>query len=374
MSDLNMSIDDNLAKRKEQHLFRQLFIDGPGADFISNDYLGFSRLIRVENDPDSYLDKNHSSSASRLLGGNTKLIEEVENEIAAFHEFESALYFNSGYNANTGLFSCLLSRHDTYIFDELIHASVRDGIRQSLAHNFSFKHNDVGDLEEKIKLAKGNVVVAVEAVYSMDGDMAPLIKIAEVCKRYNVSLIVDEAHSIGVFGKEGRGLVHELDLCNEVFAVVYTYGKAMGCHGGAVLSKKNLRDYLVNFSRPFIYTTAPSSHQVMAVRTAYSLLTSPVREKNKLSLKKNILFFVETMMAQSNKQNVIHSHINKFMIGNNEKAIVIAQHLRDKGYICRPVLSPTVPLGTERIRINLHAFNTMEEISGLIKTFKELLK
>jgi 8-amino-7-oxononanoate synthase len=370
MSDLSKAINESIEKRKSENLLRQLFIDDKGADFISNDYLGFSRLIRVENDPDA----KHSPSASRLLGGNTKLIEELESHIANFHGFDSSLYFNSGYNANTGLFSCLLSRHDTYIFDELIHASVRDGIRQSLATNFSFKHNDLIDLEEKLKIAKGNIVVAVESVYSMDGDMAPLIKIAELCKKYKAELIVDEAHSIGIFGKEGRGLVHELDLNKDVFAVVYTYGKAMGCHGGVVVCKKNVRDYLINFSRPFIYTTAPSTNQVMAVKTAYSLLISPIHEKNKLSLRKNILFFVESMSAQSNKHNVIHSHINKFIIGDNEKAIVMAGYLRDKGFICRPVLSPTVPKGTERIRINLHSFNTLDEITGLIQTFKSLLK
>ncbi len=374
MSKLNEQINSSLEKRKNENLLRQLFIDEKGADFITNDYLGFSKLIRVEADPGT----SHSPSASRLLGGNNSQIEELENHIAQFHGFESALFFNSGYNSNTGLFSCLLSRHDTFIFDELCHASVRDGIRQSLATNFSFKHNDCEDLEEKLKHAaetsNGNIVVAVESVYSMDGDMSPLLKMVELCKKYNAELIVDEAHSIGVFGKEGRGLVNDLGIEKDVFAVVYTYGKAMGCHGGVVVCNKNLRNYLVNYSRPFIYTTAPSANQVVAVKTAYSLLTSPIHEKNRLALRKNILFFVETISAQSNNHSAIHSHINKFMIGDNEKAIQISQALRNKGFICRPVLSPTVPKGTERIRINLHSYNTMEEISGLINTFKSLVK
>ncbi|HYG50742.1 MAG TPA: aminotransferase class I/II-fold pyridoxal phosphate-dependent enzyme [Flavobacteriales bacterium] len=366
MSDLDKYINDSLEKRKNEKLFRQLFLDEKGVDFITNDYLGFSRLINVETETEK-----HSPSASRLLGGNTKAIEDLEKHIAQFHGFETALYFNSGYNANTGLFACLLSRHDTYVFDEQVHASVRDGIRQSLAQNFSFRHNDVNDLEEKIKHSKGNVVVAVESVYSMDGDTAPLVKLAETCKKHGASLIVDEAHSIGLFGKEGRGLVHELKLTGDVFAVVYTYGKAMGCHGGAVACKANLRDYLVNFSRPFIYTTAPSNNQVLAVKTAYSLLTSPIREKNKLALRKNILFFVENMNAQSDDA-VLHSHINNFMTGSNEKAIAIAQALRNKGFICRPVLSPTVAKGTERIRINLHSYNTLDEIKNLVDAFKSL--
>ncbi|HLP11012.1 MAG TPA: aminotransferase class I/II-fold pyridoxal phosphate-dependent enzyme [Flavobacteriales bacterium] len=368
MSDLNQYLNDSLEKRKSENLLRQLFIDEKGADFITNDYLGFSRLINVETETDQ-----HSPAASRLLGGNTQLLEDLEKHIAKFHGFETALYFNSGYNANTGLFASLLTRHDTYIFDEQVHASVRDGIRQSLAQNFSFAHNDMEDLEEKIRHAKGNVVVAVESVYSMDGDTAPLAKLVEVCKKHKVSLIVDEAHSIGLFGKEGRGLVHELKLTNDVFAVVYTYGKAMGCHGGAVACKKNLREYLVNFSRPFIYTTAPSNNQVMAVKTAYSLLASPIHEKNKLALRKNILYFAECMEAQQNDA-VLHSHINNFMIGNNQKAIAVAQALRDKGFICRPVLSPTVAKGTERIRINLHSYNTLDEVKNLVDTFKLLNK
>jgi 8-amino-7-oxononanoate synthase len=368
MNNLDQYIDEAMAKRESEGLLRKLFIDEKGIDFITNDYLGFSRLINVETETEQ-----HSPSASRLLGGNTKQVEELENHIAQFHEFESALYFNSGYNANTGLFACLLSRHDTFIYDEQVHASVRDGIRQSLAQNFSFKHNDIEDLEEKLKHAKGNIVVAVESVYSMDGDTAPLVKLVEICKKHKASLIVDEAHSIGLFGKEGRGLVHELKLTNDVFAVVYTYGKAMGCHGGAVACRKNLRNYLVNFSRPFIYTTAPSYDQVTAVKTAYSLLTSPVHEKNKLALRKNSLFFAETMESQSNDA-VLHSHINNFMIGNNEKAIAVSKGLREKGFICRPILSPTVAKGTERIRINLHSYNTLDEIKNLIEEFKKLSK
>lgn len=365
---LEKQLQDALNEREREKLLRKIFIDAPGADFLTNDYLGFARLIRVESDHEKT-----QSSGSRLLGGNNVHIEKLEEEIAAFHGFESALYYNSGYAANTGLFSCLLTRHDTYVYDQYIHASIRDGIRLSLAKHFSFAHNDLSDLEEKLKQAKGNVVVAVESVYSMDGDTAPLQEMVSLCKKYGARLVVDEAHAIGVMGKAGRGLVHELGLINDVFAVVYTYGKAMGAHGGAIAGSEVLKQFLVNFSRPFIYTTAPSLYQVNTVKTAYSLLQSPAHEKNRLALRKNILYFAETMEQLFPGTNITPAHINKFTVGHIDKTIELASALRQRGYICRPVLSPTVEKGQERIRVNLHAYNTLEEIAGLIQSFKTLL-
>lgn len=365
---LEQQLNDILNQRQHEGLLRQLFVDDKGIDFLSNDYLGFARLIKVETDPEE-----KPAQGSRLLGGNTQLIEDLEDYIAGFHGFEAALLYNSGYAANLGLFSCLLTRHDTYIYDEYIHASVRDGMRLSLARSFSFLHNSVEDLEEKLKHATGKIVVAVEAVYSMDGDSAPLAKILECCKKYGAELIVDEAHSVGVLGKQGRGMVCAEGLEKDVFAAVYTYGKAMGCHGAVVAGSKVLESFLVNFSRPFIYTTAPSVYQVDAVRTAYSLLQSSAHEKNILSLRKNILFFAETMSAHFPGTQIQQSHINKFSVGNLHKTVQLAASLRNQGYICRPVLSPTVEKGQERIRINLHAYNTLEEITGLIMTCKKLL-
>lgn len=367
MNHLQAGIQEALKRREDEKLLRKLFVDGKGIDFITNDYLGFAKMIQVESG-----DEPNSYSASRLLGGNTAIIEQLEEEVAAYHGFDAALYFNSGYTANLGLFSVLLTRHDTYIYDEYIHASIRDGIRLSNAHSFSFRHNSIEDLEEKIKHAKGKIVVIVESIYSMDGDTCPLMEISECCKKYNVALIVDEAHSIGVIGNEGKGLVNELKLQNAVFAVVYTYGKAMGTHGGMVCGSDDLKQFLVNYSRPFIYTTAPSYHQTQSVRLAYSLLSSPIYERQKAALKKNILVYTEYMKQEFPEMKIVPSHINKLVIGNVEKTITTARLLREFGFICRPVLSPTVDAGRERIRINLHAFNTIEEIGKLIEKFKLL--
>lgn len=369
MGKLVENLQSELNVRKSKDELRQLFNDKNLIDFITNDYLGFSGLIHVE----SSLDKN-SPSASRLLGGNNDMILELEASIASFHGYEAALFYTSGYAANSGLFSCLLTRHDTYIYDEQIHASIRDGIRLSLANSFSFKHNDLLDLQEKIKNAKGNVVVVTEAVFSMEGDTAPLTGLVRLCKENNCEIIVDEAHSIGLFGNEGRGLVHQLNLTKDVFAVVYTYGKAMGAHGGAIAGSKVLRDYLVNFSRPFIYTTAPSFHQVMAVKTAYSLLASPIYDQQLRLLKKNVAVFEETIQQALKWHSFKASHINGLKTVNKETTIQVAAQLREKGYNCRPVLSPTVAPGDERIRVNIHAYNTIVQIQDFIHLYANLVK
>ena len=192
--------------------------------------------------------------------------------LADFHKAESGLIFNSGYDANLGLFSCIAKKEDTLICDELIHASIIDGCRLSYANRFRFAHNDVEDLEDKLRRSKGNIFVAVESVYSMDGDMAPLKEIAAVCKKYNASLIVDEAHATGLFGDQGRGLVSQHGLEQEVFARVHTFGKALGCHGAVILGSETLRNYLVNFARSFIFTTALPVHSLIAVKCAYEML------------------------------------------------------------------------------------------------------
>ena len=161
------------------------------------------------------------------------------------------MIFNSGYQANIGLFAAVAQKGDTIISDELIHASMIDGIRLSYASRLRFKHNDIKDLEKQLKKAKGNIFIGIESVYSMDGNLAPLTKMARLAKKYKAHLIVDEAHATGVFGKQGSGLVCALGLEDQVFARMHTFGKALGCHGAIVLGSEILKKYLVNFARPF---------------------------------------------------------------------------------------------------------------------------
>ena len=221
-------LNKRLNERREQNAFRQLKLPAQKIDFCSNDYLGISarRMISVDRELVS-----HGSTGSRLLSGNYSLIEETEAIIAAFHQAEAGLIFNSGYDANLGLLSCVAQRGDTIIYDYLCHASIRDGIRLSFAHSFSFEHNDLNDLEKKLRLAEGNRFVVTESLFSMDGDMAPISPIVELCKKYSASLIVDEAHATGVVGDRGEGLIQQLGLEADCFARVHTFGKAVGCHG-----------------------------------------------------------------------------------------------------------------------------------------------
>ncbi len=240
-----------IEERKSAGSLRQLKLVRGMVDFCSNDYLGLASLLKVGN-PGLQL----GSTGSRLLAGNYPLIEEVEMEIAEFHQSEAGLIFNSGYDANVGLLSCVAQKNDTIIYDSLSHASIRDGVRLSFAQSWAFNHNDLVDLEKKLQLATGQLFVVTESVFSMDGDKAPLVEIVELCKTYKAALVVDEAHATGIIGDKGAGLVQAMGLQQHCLARVHTFGKALGCHGAIVLGSKILRTYLINFARSLIYTTA----------------------------------------------------------------------------------------------------------------------
>ena len=249
-------LQEALQKRISNSSLRKLSVRKNLIDFCSNDYLGFARSTEIFEMAKQYSEESfhlNGSSGSRLISGNTEIAENLENYLAKFHLSESALLFNSGYDANLGLFSSVLGRNDTVIFDENIHTSVKDGIRLSPAKKVSFRHNDLVQLEAKINSAQGNIFVAIESVYSMDGDIAPLKDMAELCQKYTAKLIVDEAHSNGIYGKDGRGMCIDAEVEKKVFARVYTFGKALGCHGAVVCGSEILKEYLINFARSFIY-------------------------------------------------------------------------------------------------------------------------
>jgi 8-amino-7-oxononanoate synthase len=356
-----------LEKRKAEGRLRQLTLSAANLiDFSSNDYLGFARMKELWEPGDLV---NYGSTGSRLLTGNHEFTEETENWIARFHQAESGLIFDSGYDANTGLFSCIAGKEDTILYDELIHASVRDGVRLSFARHFAFRHNDMNHLEDRIRQAKGNIFIAVESVYSMDGDLAPLNDLVVLKKKYpGIHLIADEAHATGVIGKNGWGLVQESGLAAYFFARVHTFGKALGCQGAIVLGNNTLRDYLVNFSRAFIYTTALPLPNIIAVQRAYSLLNSG--NENIETLKNRIACFRQATDNAKLEISLTHSAIQVMRKPGNDAAREAAKKLNDSGFDVRAILSPTVPAGSERIRICLHAFNTENEIDQLIDNLK----
>jgi 8-amino-7-oxononanoate synthase len=237
-------ISSKLEQRKTENNFRSLKVADGLIDFYSNDYLGFARDTALQSAIEQEIKNNANqptgSTGSRLLSGNNAYVEALEAQLAAFHGSESALLFNSGFDANYGLLSTLPYRGDTIIYDELAHASFHDGMRSSKAASIAFKHNDVAHLEEKLKAATGLKYVVVESVYSMDGDIAPLTEISALCKKYSAGLIVDEAHAIGTQGAKGEGLATgEI----ETLARVYTFGKAMGTHGAVVVCNQQLKEF-----------------------------------------------------------------------------------------------------------------------------------
>ncbi len=353
MEKYKIKLQERIKKGSE----RSLSLFAGFSDFFSNDYLGLSKAIAAP--------ETHSgSTGSRLLSGNSKEAEITENFLAEFFHAEAALVFNSGYDANLGLFSSVPQRGDTVLYDELIHASVRDGIRLSHAKSFSFRHNDLADLEQKILKAEGTVFVAVESLYSMDGDLSPLAEIASICKEHQALLIVDEAHSGGIFGDQGKGLCEELSLTNQVFARVITFGKAYGTHGATILGSQELTAYLINFARSFIYTTALPPYQYVVIRSQVKLGEA---DENRARLQENIAYFREMLKDKISLLSDPRSPIQIISVSGIEKAQKLAFSLQKSNFAVKAILSPTVPEGQERLRICLHAFNTKDEIRTFVK-------
>ncbi|WP_237488151.1 aminotransferase class I/II-fold pyridoxal phosphate-dependent enzyme [Hufsiella ginkgonis] len=374
MESITNHIKARLYQRELDNALRVLRPPASLVDFCSNDYLGFASSARLKEMVLAGLDANPGyttgSTGSRLISGNDTFTEDLEQQIADFHQEEAGLIFNSGYAANVGLFSSLAQRGDTIITDELIHASVIDGARMSHANKYIFKHNDPGSLEEKLKVAKGRIYIAVESVYSMDGDEAPLNEIAELAEKYGAGLIVDEAHAVGIKGPGGRGCVNLHGLQNTALARVITFGKALGCHGAIVVGSRALRSYLINFARSFVYSTAAAFYTHLSVKMAYQYLQET---DHQVSIEKKISLFQALSrhlpVAISDSQSAIQGIITC----GNERTKGLSLKLASHGFDVRAILHPTVPAGKERLRVCLHTFNSDEEISGLINTLQNHL-
>ncbi len=345
-------------------------------DFTSNDYLGLARseelhkLIALQKITD--VRRVNGSTGSRLLSGNSTEAEALETFIAEYHQADCGLLFNSGYDANLGLFSCIAGRGDTILYDEMIHASVIDGLRLSHAHTYKFRHNDLKHLEQLLTKAVGQLYVAVESLYSMDGDFSPLSELTELCRVYKAGLIVDEAHATGLYGNSnrGEGRVSELGLQKSVFARLHTFGKALGCHGAIVLGSSSLRDHLVNFSRPFIFSTALPLYSLQAIRCAYEMLERHPLAKSELHSR---IQYFNQKVTQAITISKNPGPIQHLLVSGNKRVKALALGLQASGYDARPITSPTVPQGKERIRICIHSFNTSEQIDGLMKAIDNVL-
>ncbi len=383
MKQIPKSIAIKLEQREQNHSLRKLSLPNNLVDFASNDYLGFSKSESIFKETHSYLIDNNiienGATGSRLLSGNHLVYQEAENYIAKFHHSESALIFNSGYDANVGFFSAVPQRNDVILFDELAHASIRDGIQLSNAKSYKFQHNDFEDLERIIlKLSTDNqqlltIFVVTESVFSMDGDTPNLEKLVQICEKHNCYLVVDEAHALGVFGDHGEGLVQMLGLQDSVFARIMTFGKGLGCHGAAILGSQKLIDYLVNFARSFIYSTGLSPHSVATILIAYQHLESQKEALQKL--RENVIHFNQEKKQLGLNPLFVRSKaaIQSAIIPGNKKVKTIASQLQEKGFDVKAILSPTVPEGQERLRFCLHSYNSKEEISEVLQLLASIL-
>ncbi len=357
-------LDKKLQERTALNAFRKLSLPGEMTDFCSNDYLGIVKDNLLYAEKDTF---KTGSGGSRLLAGNYPLIEQTENKIATFHESPAALIFNSGYDANLGLLSCVPQRGDTIVYDSLSHASLRDGLRLSLAQSFSFLHNDLTDLEKKLQLAGGNIFVVTESVFSMDGDRCPLQEMVQLAKQYRAHLIIDEAHATGVIGEKGEGLVQHLQLHQEVFCRIHTFGKACGCHGAAVVGSLRLRDYLINFCRSFIYTTSLPEEAVAVISRSYDQFPAMICQRKKLVELVNLFQSVPTGFEKSSSS----TPIQVVTVPGNDTVKKLAETLQQHRLDVRAILYPTVPKGKERLRIVLHAFNTRSELLELAEQLQK---
>ncbi|WP_312305100.1 pyridoxal phosphate-dependent aminotransferase family protein [Chryseobacterium sp.] len=358
----------SLDKRKKEGRLRRLQPKSEGIDFYSNDYLGLARnvefqqiLLKNVNDQPELLS---GSTGSRLISGNSPVVLKTEEFVAEKHQFPAALLFPSGYNANLALFSAIPNRHDIIIVDEEIHRSVHDACRMSNAKKLKFRHNDLQDLEKVLQRQNGPCYIAIESLYSMEGDFAPILEIAELASQYGADLIVDEAHSFGILG---YGMIEKYQLQDKVFAAVVTYGKALGTHGAAILCNESVKEYLVNFASPFIYTTSAQDFQWMSIKTGYEFLET--HQDLNIRLQENIRIFRNQGLCSP---SVDGSPVQAIIIPDNLKLKTLQNTLTDEGFLTYAVYSPTVKQGSERLRICLHSFNTEEEIlklTGIIKEF-----
>lgn len=379
MEDFPDKLLKKLRQRREEGAFRSLKSPISGVDFSSNDYLGFAQS-REENAPEFA----SGSTGSRLISGNHHLYEGAEATLADFHRAEAALIFNSGYDANLGLLSALLQRNDYIFYDVSVHASIRDGIALGKAKSYKFDHNNLQSLKERVSKVLGadrppegsEVYVITETVFSMEGDGPDIAALADYCQLQGYRLILDEAHAAGVLGPQGRGAVIEAGCEALVFARIITFGKALGCHGAAILGSILLKEYLINYSRSLIYTTALPPSGVYAISRAYKRLSGKEGSRALESLRRNISLFTTTIKERglTGYFPEARAAIHCCELEGNRRVKALSTALRAKGYDVKPILPPTVARGRECLRFSLHAFNTTEEIRGVLTILEQSIK
>src|SRR5579872_444498 len=336
-----------------------------GINLCSNDYLGLAsdpRLKAATLEAMQTCDRM-GGTGSRLLSGHAPAWNALEEEFAAFAGAEASLFFNSGFAANTGLFQALLGSDDLVFSDALNHASIIDGIRLSRARKIIYPHRDLNALEDLLRLhsnPQGGRVIVTESIFSMDGDHAPLVEIFQLAEQYGAQVIVDEAHATCTCGPGGRGLVAQHGLEAQCLAIVHTCGKALGSMGAFVCGSRTLVQLLLNCARSFIFSTALPPYVAGQVRAALRLAGLMDAERARLaSLSARLR---KRLQAQEYDCGASRSQIVPLIVGSNEAALALASALEEAGFAVKAIRSPSVPPGTERLRLSVTALLSMREI------------
>lgn len=381
-------IKEELKKLDSSDLLRKLSVSSPFngeieiagnylINFSSNNYLNLSQEQAVIDSAKRFLKKyGTGSQASRLITGTFPIHEELEHKLAEFKGAETTLIFGSGFLTNIGTISALASRDDTIFADKLCHASIMDGIVLSRAKLKRYKHNNVSHLEELLKShdCKGKKIVITESVFSMDGDISPLKEICELSNKYDAIVIIDEAHSTGIFGSSGRGLVDELGLKKQVNITMGTFSKAFGSYGGYVSCSKDMKSYLVNRARSFIYTTSLPPSVIGAVGGALDFLQINNDLGKKLLGKSKQ--FRDLLKDAGLNTGDSSSQIIPIIVGDNDKTLSFANLLQERGIKVNAIRPPTVPEGTARLRFSVTRAHSVEQLKKcyeiIVDTAKDL--
>ncbi len=348
---------------------RRELIPIEGIDFSSNDYLGLAHHDGIRQVLMEALATGVAlgSGGSRLLRGNHPEHEDLESFAADFFGSKGALYMATGYLANVALFTTLPERGDVIVMDELIHASAKEGIHASPVKRAKFAHNDAGACEDAIERARANgakdVWIAVESVYSMDGDVAPLDDVMAIADRHGAYLIVDEAHATGVHGPDGKGLSAQYEGRDNLIAL-HTCGKALGQAGALVTLPAQMKDYIVNAARSFIYTTAPTPLSAIAVKAALKVVRDEPQRRERLM---DLVNHARSLFPSAPGT----AQIVPLMVGDDGAAFKLAKHLQAQGFDIRAIRTPTVPEGTARLRLSVTLNATEDNLNALARAYGE---
>jgi 8-amino-7-oxononanoate synthase len=364
-----------LAALEKRGRLRRL-VPRAGRDFASNDYLGLASDPIIGQAVADAVARGVpvGSGGSRLLRGNAPEHEGLEAKAADFFKTQAALFMANGFAANLALFSTLPQRGDLIVADELIHASVHDGIRMSKAATVFARHNEVQSFADLITAwraegGKGRIWIAVETLYSMDGDMAPLSELATLAAKHDAMLILDEAHGTGVFGASGRGLSSGLDGLHNV-VTLHTCGKAMGVEGALICGPRILIDYLINRARAFIFSTAPSPLMAVGVSAALDRIEQAGDLRERL---KTLMVDAAEVICAPLGLPAPRSQIVPVVLGEDRRAMAAAAALQQAGFDVRGIRPPTVPSGTSRLRISLTLNVGRADIAALGEELRRVL-